>query len=178
MFRRRHPRSLMAQARELAWPSAGWRRTLRYMGYRLARLPGTPNSIAMGLATGIAISFTPFVGLHLVLASAISWIMGGSILAAVAGTAMANPWTLPLIWLWIYYFGRLLLHSDKQMALPADLTFAFAIDHPWHILAPMTVGGLLTAAAVWALAYFPIRAAVAGYQQRRRARLHVIAALK
>ena len=49
---------------------------------------------------------------------------------------------------------------------------------PWDILVPMTVGGLLTAAVVWALAYFPTRAAVAAQQQKRRARLRIGAALK
>ncbi|HUN50738.1 MAG TPA: DUF2062 domain-containing protein, partial [Candidatus Sulfotelmatobacter sp.] len=161
----------MDRARQLVWPSAGWHRTLRYLRHRIARLPGSPYSIAAGLATGVAVSFTPFIGLHLVIVASVCWIIRGNIVAAVAGTAVANPWTLPLIWLWIYYLGRLLLPSGRYMLLPADLNLSFVLDHPWNILVPMTVGGMLSAAVAWALTYFPIRAAVAARQERRRARL-------
>lgn len=164
----------MNQARQLVWPSAGWGRTFRYLRYRVARLPGSPYSIAAGLATGVAVSFTPFIGLHLVIVATICWIIRGNIVAAVAGTVVANPWTLPLIWLWIYYLGRLLLPHGRYMLLPSDLNLHYVLDHPWSILVPMTVGGLISASVAWALTYFPIRAAVAARQQRRRARLRAV----
>jgi hypothetical protein len=170
VFRRRTPRKPLKQVRELVWPSSGWVRTTRYLAHRLARLPGTPYSIAAGFATGAAISFTPFIGAQLILAAAISWLMRANILASAAGTIVANPWTLPFIWLWIYHFGRAVTGGGDRYNLPDDLTFGYVASHAWDILVPMTAGGLLTAVFVWVVAYFPAQAAVAGYQRRRRSR--------
>ena len=75
------------------------------MLHRLARLPGTPHSIAAGFACGVAMSFTPLVGVHILLALFLSWLIGGSLFSAVIGTIVGNPWTFPFIWLWIYNLG-------------------------------------------------------------------------
>ena len=47
------------------------------MTHRIKRLPGTPQSIAAGVACGVAASFTPFIGLHFVLAALFAWLVGG-----------------------------------------------------------------------------------------------------
>ena len=53
----------------MLWPRRGWTRMALYIQHRLGRLPGTPYRIAAGFACGAAISFTPFLGLHFVLAA-------------------------------------------------------------------------------------------------------------
>ena len=50
----------------------------RYWRARFRRLKGTPNSIALGIACGVAVSFTPFVGAHLMLAMLVAWMMRGN----------------------------------------------------------------------------------------------------
>lgn len=109
MFRRRKNRSLLTKIREFVWPSIGWRRAATYFAHRVRRLPGTPESIAAGLACGVAISFTPFIGFHFLLAALLSWIIGGNLLASAIGTAAGNPWTFPFIWAWIYTAGHWIL---------------------------------------------------------------------
>src|SRR3546814_6570308 len=69
MFKRRIPLPFHRRARSFLWPRGGWRRSGTYVAHRLRRLPGPPYRIAAGFASGAAISFTPFIGLHFVLAT-------------------------------------------------------------------------------------------------------------
>ena len=72
----------------------------------IKRIKGTPQALSLGLATGIAISFTPFIGLHALLAIFISWVIGGSMAAALIGTLFGNPWTFPFIWYFTFEIGQ------------------------------------------------------------------------
>ncbi len=66
-------------------------RTKKYISLSIKRIKGTPQALSLGLATGIAISFTPFIGLHALLAIFISWVIGGSMAAALIGTLFETP---------------------------------------------------------------------------------------
>ncbi|GIR09614.1 MAG: hypothetical protein CM15mP20_1850 [Alphaproteobacteria bacterium] len=81
-------------------------RTKKYISLSIKRIKGTPQALSLGLATGIAISFTPFIGLHALLAIFISWIIGGSMAAALIGTLFGNPWTFPFIWYLTFEIGQ------------------------------------------------------------------------
>ena len=81
-------------------------RTKKYISLSIKRIKGTPQALSLGLATGIAISFTPFIGLHALLAIFISWVIGGSMAAALIGTLFGNPWTFPLIWYFTFEIGQ------------------------------------------------------------------------
>ena len=81
-------------------------RTKKYISLSLKRIKGTPQALSLGLATGIAISFTPFIGLHALLAIFISWVIGGSMAAALIGTLFGNPWTFPFIWYFTFEIGQ------------------------------------------------------------------------
>ena len=91
MFRRRNKPSLTTRLRNMIWPEGGWKRYGQYILMRLNRLKGTPQEIAAGVACGVAISFTPFVGFHFVLAAITAWLVRGNILASALGTAAGNP---------------------------------------------------------------------------------------
>ena len=80
-----------------------------YVVKRATRLPGTPHSIAAGAACGVASSFTPFIGLHLLGSFLLCLLVRGNYLAAVVGTLVGNPWTLPFIWVTAYHLGHALL---------------------------------------------------------------------
>lgn len=137
---------------------------------RLKKLQGTPQSIAVGVACGVAISFTPFVGFHMLLAAGSAWLLGGSIIASALGTVIGNPWTFPFIWAAVSYTGRLILKSEH---LPEHTDFeaffaqawqavknlnmdAFVHDI-WPILWPMIVGCIPFYIIFWILSYFLVK---------------------
>lgn len=133
-----------------------------------ADCPGRRESIAAGLACGVAISFTPFIGFHFLLAALLSWIIGGNLLASAIGTAAGNPWTFPFIWAWIYTAGHWILGTGGAEEGIAHLTLHYISHHVWDIFLPMLVGGVPTAIIVWFLTYYPVRRMIHAYHERRR----------
>ncbi|WP_135077856.1 DUF2062 domain-containing protein [Terasakiella sp. SH-1] len=182
MFRRRQKPKFHQKVIGFFWPAMGWKRSSKYVGHRVARLPGTPYSIAAGFAAGAAISFTPFVGLHFILGAAVAWITRGNILASAIGTAVGNPWTFPFIWLGTYKTGLMmgagsgasseedlefLAFFDKLIEAVKGMDWTYVGDVAWPVFWPMFVGGLPAFILSWALFFFPIRTLVKRYHARR-----------
>lgn len=171
MFGRRNSLSLWSRAAAIIWPRGGWRRQGTYVAHRLKRLPGTPNKIAAGFASGVAVSFTPFIGFHFVLAVALSAVLRGNYIASAVGTAAGNPWTFPFIWIGTYKLGHWILGSSGGRELPDNVGIGFMFDNPGEVLWPMAIGGLILGLVAWFCAFFPIRSLVTKYQFQRRRRL-------
>ncbi len=68
LFRRREGPTLLHKTLSFLWPRRGLQRGWRYLWHRVTRISATPHTIALGVAIGAFISFTPFVGLHLIIA--------------------------------------------------------------------------------------------------------------
>ena len=171
MFKRRVELTYWDRVRGFIWPQSGWRRTFAYLTHRIKRLPGTPQSIAAGVACGVAASFTPLIGFHFILAALSAWLIGGSIIGSAIGTAAGNPWTFPLIWIGIYRLGALILGWDVAEALPEGFTLTYIFDNPIAVLLPMTVGAVPAALVAWTVTYWPVLSIVTKYRELRRRRL-------
>ena len=171
MFGRRNPLPVHHRVWSVVWPKAGWRRASRYMAHRVRRLPGTPYRIAAGVASGAAVSFTPFIGLHFVAAALLALLLRGNVVASAIGTAAGNPWTFPFIWTWIYTLGQWLMGADAASDFPATLDMDYIFERPLDVLWPMTLGALPTAVVVWIVIFWPVRGAVAEYQHVRHLRI-------
>lgn len=171
MFKRRDPQPIPHRIKEVVWPRKGLSRPPKYIAHRLRRLPGTPYRIAAGFATGAAVSFTPFIGLHFFLAAVLCFAIRGNIFASAIGTAVGNPWTFPFIWAWLYSSGHWLLGRDVGSVPTEDLTFSYVFDNFWAVLWPMTVSGVPTSIIAWIAFFLPIRSTVAEYQKARRWRI-------
>jgi uncharacterized protein (DUF2062 family) len=69
VFKRRDQRGWIQVIAQFLWPRGGWARAFQYVQHRLRRLPGTPEQIARGIFAGAVTVFTPFFGLHFVVAA-------------------------------------------------------------------------------------------------------------
>jgi uncharacterized protein len=170
MFRRRGKLGWGRRLRDFLWPQAGFRRAGSYILHRVRRLPGSPYSIAAGFACGAAISFTPYMGFHILLGGLLAWLIGGNVIAAAIGTVVGNPWTFPFIWVGVYRLGCLMTGCDAGQALPDELTLTYIFDNAISILLPMSVGAVPVAVVVWFAFFWPVRELVADYQILRRHR--------
>ena len=175
------------------WPARGFRRLFSYLFQRMIRLPGTPASIAIGFASGVAASFTPFLGFHFVIGGALAMLFRGNILASAIGTFFGNPWTFILIWLADYEIGisviRLLGYgADLQvlsieelglvmghvvqfMSFSGVITWAdLAVDFE-QVFMPMLIGGIVLGSVAWVVSFLFTFWAVKGWRAHRAKRL-------
>lgn len=93
VFKRRDRRPIWRIVVDFLYPRGGWARAAQYVKHRVRRLPDTPEKISRGIAAGVFTSFTPFYGLHFIIAAIIARMMRGNILAALLGTFFGNPLT-------------------------------------------------------------------------------------
>ena len=170
MFRRRNKPGWGSRVREFIWPRRGWGRVCSYFLHRVRRLPGSPYSIAAGLACGAAVSFTPFIGLHFFFAALIAWLIGGNLFASAIGTAVGNPWTFPFIWAFIYRVGIWMLGLEVAHTLPEGLSMSYIFEQPQALLLPMFLGSIPTGLVVWLLLFWPVKQVVGNYQSARQRR--------
>lgn len=175
LFRRKKPVTLAGKVRAFLWPRKGFSRGIRYMTLRVLRLSSTPHSIAIGVAAGAASSATPFIGLHIVIALALAYVLSGNMVAAALATALANPLTIPFILAATYEAGVVLLGVEAHQTLSGHEILAMLGDlefsHLWEpVLKPMLVGALplalVSAVVFYGLAYVAARL----FQSRRQAR--------
>ncbi|GKX32914.1 MAG: hypothetical protein MnENMB40S_05320 [Rhizobiaceae bacterium MnEN-MB40S] len=140
------------------------------------RLTATPHAIAAGVAAGVVASWTPFLGLHFVIAAALAYVIAGNIIASALGTAFGNPLTFPFIWTASYKLGnRIMTDNFEETNRVIDLGQLFRhldFSQIWGpILKPMAVGCLPFALVFGVGAYLIAYLSVAAFQSQRRRRL-------
>lgn len=185
-MKRGKPLNYRKKTREMIWPSMGWRRTFHYYRHRTFRTGDSTYKITAGLAAGAAVCFTPFLGTHILQAMFFSWLIGGSVVAGIVGTAVGTPWTYPFMFLMSYktglwfctIFGLGGFESDPNSIIIANADhepwgfFSYMLAHPWQIFFPFTVGGYVCALLSWPLSYaalyYPVRAARKAYTAKHR----------
>ncbi len=187
---------MLETLRVAVWPRRSFARSTKYVFYRLWRLSGSPHAIAIGCAAGVFIGFTPLYGMQFLLAGLLAWVLGGSILAAVLGTFVANPVSFPLIWFSTYKIGCIMLTGNLLGAcgaLPEGLAgwasaiFARLMDFSvetaimlfqgvWPVVKPMVLGSLPLGTLAAVATYIIVRQMVELRQRRRRERLAAMAA--
>jgi len=131
---------------------------------KLDALKGTPQSIANGFATGVAVSFTPFVGFHILISLTIAKILKQNRVAATLGTIIGNPWTFPFIWWATLHTGNFLLYGVKYphvvsfillfkelFHMVITLDFNRFISDIYPVFMPMLVGSIPYCMVMWYL---------------------------
>lgn len=180
LFRRRKPAGIADKLRSLLWPAKGFSRPFHYFRMRVMRLSASPHAVAAGVAVGIASSWTPFIGLHVIVSVLLSYLVAGDLIAAALATAFGNPLTFPFIWAATWKIGTWILgEGDPTIGHHLDLDHLFSnlgwADLWGPVIEPMLVGAvppaLLSGLIVYGLTFHVVR----GFRQRRRLRLAEVA---
>jgi uncharacterized protein (DUF2062 family) len=124
-------------------------------------------------------SFTPLIGLHILLSVLAAWVSRCSVVAAVIGTVVGNPWTFPFIWIWLYKagvamgFGQTGIDAEAMdfSALFAQVTQAtltgdwgYLLEGAWPLLTPMLVAAIPSAAIVWVTCFLLLKPVIERYK--------------
>ncbi len=190
MFRRREPLGFLQKLREACWPSMGWWRTGCYFYHRILRGADSTYRITAGLSLGVAVSFIPLIGTHIIQAAFLSVLIRASWLASVVGTVWGNPWTFPFLF-WMSYktgvFVCSLFGFSDFVALPDFMTsdyffaeptafMAYLFGNPLRLFLPMVLGGYICAILFWpviyAILYYPVKKAQTLYRKERMKRIY------
>ena len=167
-------------------PRKGWGRAIDYIIYRVKRLPDSPHKIAIGLATGVFCSFTPFFGLHIFLAILIAYLCKGNVVAAFLGTFFGNPITWPFIASFSVGLGQIILgypvtnfETFLEQFVGAANAFMQGVralfgygESDWDLVyiffkelfVPYFVGGFFLGLVVAGLSYFVFRPIIFAYK--------------
>lgn len=186
MFKRREPQSLLRKLKEFFWPSMGWKRSLVYIKHRLVRLSDSTHKIAIGLAIGAGISFTPIIGTHFIQAGLLAYLVRANLFSAIIGTFIGNPWTFPFMWWSAITFGSFLFGVfglPASTAIPDHMDFWIFADLVWNeplrIFLPWAVGGyllcLLSMPLTYALFYRVVHGAKIARAKARLRRVRLVA---
>src|SRR5690606_16543769 len=142
-----------------------------YISKRVLRLTASPHSVAAGVAAGVFVSCTPFLGFHMIMAAVIAYAIGGNIVASAIGTTFANPLTLPFIWAGTLEAGRLLLYGSLggEHLHVAKILGELEFSELWGpLLKPMAVGSVPFGLVFAAIFYVLTRYATAAFRRQRR----------
>jgi len=121
---------------------------------RIIRIKDFPESVAIGLSWGVAISFTPLLGLHLIICYLGTWIMRGNIIAATVGTIIGNPWTFPIFFYVDFKIGTLFFFEDIYFH---EFKINFFINNFERLFYPTLIGSLPLAIISWFCTYYLIK---------------------
>lgn len=205
VFKRRDRRPIQKVVLEFFWPRGGWGRAATYVKHRLRRLPDPPHRIARGIFAGVFTTFTPFYGLHFLVAATIAWIMRGNVIAALLATFFGNPLTYVPIGVvslntgyWLMginsadkevvheSLGRMFVHAgaDLKNNVVAALTDR---EMDWtrlevfldEVFFPYLIGGLIPGIVMGLVCYYISVPLIQAYQNRRKGLLKAkLAALR
>jgi uncharacterized protein (DUF2062 family) len=82
----------------------------RYLEYKVLHIDDTPHKIALGLALGLFIGWTPLIGLHILLAIVFSTLLRANKFAAFVSIWISNVFTFFIIYYPAYLFGSFLFN--------------------------------------------------------------------
>ena len=191
VFKRRKSLPMTRKIREGLFPEKGWSRAAEYMMARIKRLPDSPKSISFGVAIGVFVSFSPFFGVHVLLAFLIARSLRVNILAAVLGTFMGNPITFPIIAALNFGIGELFINVSTEEASSktflqqlVDVSYAFygnvgvmmrgestdfsaILEFFYGIFLPYLVGGFILGVASGVVSYFIMLPIIVTYKARK-----------
>jgi len=185
MFQRRTPLTKSQSILYALWPQMGWWRLLKYYRACIVRMSSSAESIAVNLAGGSAMSFTPFFGIHVFSAMGFAWLIGVrmNLVAAMVGTFVGNPWTFPFLFTASYFMGSWVMdlfgfYQDTGLTINPDIVEQQGeniLSHIWQnfteLFVPTAIGGTIMAIISYPFYYLLYLYMVRGAQRARKLRM-------
>ena len=146
---------------------------------RLLAIDDPPERTALAFSIGVFIAFSPFLGLHTILATVIAFLFRFNKIAIYTGTFVNNPLlTLVPIIIGSYAVGALIL--GRPLGIPAEGVELLKDPHifsgeyyhrifvqSWDLVVPFAVGGMVLSIVCSLLAYPLTLRALRVYRSRK-----------
>ena len=129
-------------------------RIIKLQKYKITKIKDFPESVAVGMAWGVAVSFTPLLGFHLIICYLGTWLMKGNLIAATVGTVIGNPWTFPFIFYLDYKIGTTIFLNRIDYY---EFKISFLVENFESLFYPTLLGSIPLALIMWFLTFYTCR---------------------
>ena len=136
---------------------------------RFLKLRGSPRQASLGMALGVFVGMTPFLGFHTAMAVMLASLFKWSKVTAVVGVLITNPLTAPIIYPITYRLGAMLTGFSDPIQWTRLLEPGAVIDlmkNSPMIIIDMLVGGILVGLPLSIVIYFITHAVVSKAKKR------------
>jgi uncharacterized protein len=167
----------------------GWRRAASFLSHKVLHLDDSPHRIALGVAIGFFIAWTPLVGGHMALALILCTLLRGNKMAGISFVWVCNPLTMGPIYYSSYRVGCALMPGmsggsgqwkqvlgrlfDDSLPIWTRLTELGSLS--WDIAAPLCLGSTLDGLFMGVLAYAVTYRFVIHHRRKLAMQFHVAA---
>jgi uncharacterized protein (DUF2062 family) len=150
---------------------------------RLLAIDDPPERTALAFSIGVFIAFSPFLGLHTIVATALAFIFRFNKIAIYTGTFINNPFLtlVPIIVssyaIGAFILGRPLRIPDEGLELlknPRVFSgeyYRLLFVQSWNIVWPFSVGGMVLSVVCSLIAYPLTLRALRAYRSHKNHRL-------
>jgi len=159
------------------------RRLKDFFVYRVLHVDDTPRRIALGVAIGVFVTWTPTIGLQMVLTVALATLLGANKAVGVPFVWISNPFTFVPIYLPCYLVGGFLLggrfgpgafhEAVRQAATCQGAWWMYVWEWLcalWPIYPALWIGGVLIGGVLAVVAYVLVYRAVVVFRRFRARR--------
>ena len=129
-------------------------RIIKLQKYKITKIKDFPESVAVGMAWGVAVSFTPLLGFHLIICYLGTWLMKGNLIAATVGTIIGNPWTFPFIFYLDYKIGTTIFLNRIDYY---EFKIIFFVENFENLFYPTLLGSIPLAIIMWFVTFYVCR---------------------
>lgn len=130
-------------------------------------LDDPPDKLALAVAIGVFVAFTPTIGLHTISCLFLAWIFGVSKPVTLFAAFVNNPWTIVPLYGLCLWFGIKI--TGAETAVPSiawrELSFSNALFYLKPYLWPLIAGTLTTGIIAAIISYFLFYWAVTRYRK-------------
>jgi len=156
--------------------------TKRFVIYRILHVDDTPHRIALGVAVGMFVAWTPTPGMQMALIVAISALLRANKLVGVPLAWVSNPLTVGVNVLCYWIGCKILGITGNAAKISHAMHQALSLDRSWieritsffealgDAFVPLLVGSLVFATVVAAITYVITYRAVVAFRRHRAAR--------
>lgn len=158
------------------------RQAERFFVHRVLHVDDTPHRIALGMAIGMFVAWTPTIGLQMMLTVVLATLLRANKVVGVPFAWISNPLTLVPVYYPSYLLGKWLLGSHSP---PPDFAKMFTVGGSWwgevwfnrvqawwqatmHAFWPLWVGSVITGLILAAIVYFSMYHLIVFYREHRR----------
>lgn len=121
--------------------------------YKVVRLDDPPEKIARGIAIGVFMGIFPTFGVGIILSIISAYILKANRAAAVLGSFIMNPLTIPFFWTLSSIVGSVIFWENRELLMSNIKNHNFLNGMGWAYVV-FLVGNLVVSTTFSAASYF------------------------